>query len=285
METAMHDPVFERFGNEVPQSPVILSVTHAGRAYSDEICRDLILSPSRIVGLEDRYVDLVALAARGSETMLVARMPRAWVDLNRSERDRDPRIDDGARRLSIRQSDKVRSGLGIIPRRAGGVENIWRRQFSDHEVRSRIDQAHTPFHATLADLLASARARFGVAILLDIHSMPPLTGRRPPAIVIGDRFGSSCASTLSVAAAAAAERFGVSVAMNRPYAGGHTLDRHGAPRAGVHALQLEIDRSLYLDDEMDQPAEGIQRTAALVRGVIDALADEAIGHPLDAAAE
>lgn len=276
---------FDRFGQDPPVSPVVLSVSHAGRRYPGELLAMLNLPLERIRALEDRYVDAVAHAARRDETMLIARHPRAWIDLNRSEHERDPRIDHGAPRLPIGRSDKVRSGLGIIPRRAGGVENIWRRKFDDDEVRGRIGSDHAPYHAILSHLLTRARARFGIAILLDIHSMPPLAGASSPVVVVGDRFGRSCDPRVTAAVVDAAVRAGWDAARNAPYAGGYILERHASPIRQVHAVQLEIDRTLYLDSALDQPGSGLDRTAGFVRAVIDALSVIAHSHAFPAAAE
>jgi len=280
---AMDPAPFLTIGPADPVSPVIVSVPHAGRYYPPALAALVSVPPDRLVALEDRHVDAVAQAAVRDETMLVATHARAWIDLNRSPADdRDPAIDAGAPPPFGSRSDKVRSGIGLIPRRAGGAENMWRRKLTDAEVRDRIDRVHAPYHAALAGLLASAHARFGLAVLLDLHSMPPLTGFDPAAVVLGDRFGRSCPGHLTARAAAAVQRHGLSLAIDRPYAGGHILDAHAAPRAGIHALQLEIDRSLYLDPALDRPGEGLARTAAMVRSVIDTLA-AAVTHTAAAA--
>lgn len=272
----MDDKPFERHGEAIPASPVVLSVPHAGRAYPLALRAALHVPLAAIVALEDRFVDLVADAARGPRSMLVQTVPRAWIDLNRGEDERDPRVDEGASHDAA-QSAKLRSGLGLVPRRATGAADIWRHRFSGAEIDARIAHAHRPYHAALAGLLSAARARFGVAVLLDIHSMPPLVGRQGGArLVIGDRFGRAATARLVARIEATARGEGLRTALNTPYAGGHLIARHGDPGGGIHAIQLEFDRSLYLDARLSQPGRGLERTAAILRTIADAVEDEAL---------
>ena len=276
----MDDPApFARLGPAVPAGPVVVSVPHAGRHYPAAMAR-LVRPPlARLATLEDRHVDRVAIAAAelagsAAPPMLVATAARAWIDLNRGEEERDRMIDPAARG-DLAPSAKVRSGLGIVPRRAPGVGDFWRGPLAAADVDMRIATIHRPFHEALASLLAATRARFGVAVLLDLHSMPPL-GRARPQLVFGDRFGDSAAGRFVHRLQSVAENARVPSALNAPYAGGHVLVRHGAPGSGIHAVQVELDRSLYLDARMDQPGPGLMPTAALVAAIIDALADEAL---------
>lgn len=275
-------PSFIRHGPIAPVSPVILSVPHAGRDYPLPLRAALRVPLAALLPLEDRHADTLALAAHGHETLIVANRARAWIDLNRAEHERDARVDEGAEPLPERAlSPKLRSGLGLVPRRAGGAE-LWRRRFADEEMRERIERDHRPYHAAVAQALADARARFGVAVLLDIHSMPPLASDSAR-IVIGDRFGRSAASRFVGRIEGVAHAARVRTAVNTPYAGGHVLDRHANVANGVHAIQIEIDRTLYLDRKRVSPGSGFAATAALLRRIIDAVADEAL--PLAAAAE
>ncbi|MFN3434583.1 MAG: N-formylglutamate amidohydrolase [Sphingomonas sp.] len=261
-----------------PHSPVVLSVPHAGRDYPLALRAALRLPAAALVVLEDRYVDCVAEAVRGHRTMLVQRVARAWIDLNRAETERDPKVDEGARpQAQPAPSAKLRSGLGLVPRRAGAAGDLWRRRFSDAEVLARIEHAHRPYHAALAAALAAARARFGIAVLLDLHSMPPVGDHAQ--LVIGDRFGRSAAGRFVARLEAAAADGGLRTALNTPYAGGHILERHAAPAAGIHAIQIEIDRTLYLDHRLDRPGPGMARTIAALRRLIDAVEDEALSAP------
>lgn len=267
-------PSFDLHGDRLPASPIVLSVPHAGRDYPQELLALLRVPPVALLPLEDRHIDAVAHGARIDETMLVARRPRAWIDLNRSESERDPRIDEGASTATAPLlSAKVKSGLGLVPRRVGSAGDLWQRRLSDAEVTARIAADHRPYHAALAETLEAARRRFGCAVLLDIHSMPPLTGDSPARVVLGDRFGRSAGAWLVEQARAAIARADTEQALNTPYAGGYILDRHGRPDRGIHAIQIEFDRSLYLDPATHLPNEGVAGIAALLREIMDSVAN------------
>ncbi|WP_206429036.1 N-formylglutamate amidohydrolase [Sphingomonas sp. 2R-10] len=272
----------------MPRSPLVVSVPHAGRDYPAAMQELLTVPLARLTGLEDRFVDAVAGGALGEEVMIVATRARGWIDLNRSPvRDRDPQVDAGVepRAFAGTASDKVRSGIGLIPRRAGGADNMWRRKLTAAEVAERIARDHAPYHAALAAALEAAHARFGTALLVDLHSMPPLPGATPARIVLGDRYGHSCAARFTDLAARVLRASGVTLAVNHPYAGGHILNSHARPRAGMHALQVEIDRTLYLDDALDRPGPGLAATVRMVRDLLDALNDAVIGDTRRIAAE
>lgn len=277
---------FVRHGPERPASPVILSVPHAGRDYPPGLRAALAVPVAQAAALEDRHADTLALAAREHETLFVAQRARAWIDLNRAEDERDPLIDEGAPRGRIAPGrTKLRSGLGLVPRRAARAGDLWNRRFTDAEVVARIVADHRPYHAALGEALAAARTRFGIAVLLDVHSMPPLADRHGKAarIVLGDRYGRSAAARfVARLEAEAGER---PVALNVPYAGGHILDRHGDPASGIHAIQLELCRGLYLDFVLDRPGTGFAATVAMLKRMVAALADEALAGTLAEAAE
>lgn len=268
---------------DAPASPVILSVPHAGRDYPLALRAALRVPLEALVALEDRHVDRLARAARGNETMLIQRPARAWIDLNRAENERDPRLDDGADgKGQAMPSAKLRSGLGLVPRRLGRIGDLWRRRLGNDEVVARIRTDHRPYHGALAEALAAARRRFGIAVLLDVHSMPPLD---TATVVFGDRFGRAAAGRFVHRLEAEAEAAGLRHALNSPYSGGHILDRHGAPARGIHAVQIEWSRALYLDEALLDPGSGLAPTAAVLRRMIAALADEALALSLPAAAE
>lgn len=270
-------PSFQRHGAQEPFGPVVLSVPHAGRDYPLQLRAALRVPLGALKPLEDRHVDDLALAAHEGETLFIANRPRAWIDLNRAEHERDPKLDDGASTKSQPQSAKLRSGLGLVPRRVAAAGDIWRRRLSGEEVSARIRADHRPYHEALAAALKTARDRFGVAILLDIHSMPPLgLPEAAPRIVLGDRFGKSASSRFLGRLEGVARAHGIACAVNAPYSGGHILDAHADPRRGIHAIQIEFDRSLYLDPTLDHPGPGLPRAARALRAMIDAVADEAM---------
>ena len=286
----MVNPPFARLGPPRPGQPVLVSVPHGGREYPPGLALLSRLPVARLMPLEDRYADLLIddAVAKG-HSGLVARTPRAWVDLNRSEREFDPGLVSSDGKMEPLASAKVRGGLGIVPRRVSRGGDIWRGALSAEAFEARLAGIHRPWHASLAADLEDMLSRFGAAVLLDIHSMPPLPvptgGVRPPQIVIGDLFGRSARGQFSRVALLVAERHGFKAALNTPYAGGYILERHGQPERGIHALQVEVDRSLYLDTMLNQPAAGIGRCRAFVAELADALADEALGTPLAVAAE
>ncbi len=184
----------------------------------------------------------------------------------------------------------MRGGLGLIPDRLAYAGALWRQPLPYGELLRRVEEIHRPYHAVLGSALDEARARHGAALLLDVHSMPPLnavpgSGTAAPRLVIGDRFGRSAAGRLTDLAADIARGHGLEVAVNTPYSGNHILERHGAPVRGVHAVQLEIDRSLYLAPDLMSPGPGLPAVRRLLGEMAEALAQELGGAGIQLAAE
>ena len=273
-------------GPDRPANPVVLSVPHAGRAYPDALLRASRLARARLETLEDRLVDrLVWRAVADGARAVVADAPRAEIDLNRGEREIDPAlIVPRPSPAAVTETARTRGGLGLVPARIAGAGAIWRQRLGADELDRRLSDIYRPYHAALAAALAEARDAFGIAILLDCHSMPPRAGGDPP-IVLGDRHGASMAPELVAAAEAAVRETGFRVARNAPYAGGHITEAHGRPGDNVHALQIEIDRSVYLGPDLRSPGPGFDRTARLVAAVARALAGAALAPPAAIAAE
>lgn len=271
---------FDRYGPAIPDRPIILSVPHAGRDYPPELLAQARVRPHQLQRLEDRWADLLVhpLIARGF-TVVVARAPRALIDLNRHEREIDPAMLVGVPRdAALQSSAKLRGGLGLIPRRMVGAHELWYKPMAWSEAQRRIKTIHRPYHAELARLMMAARDAHCHAILIDLHSMPPLpppaAGQDAPGIVLGDRFGRSAPTRLMTLAADVAAGHGIVAAQNHPYAGDHLIERHGRPEHGLHAIQIEVDRSLYLDDALDQPGPGLARMQGIVTAIAEALASE-----------
>lgn len=280
----MTRPSFQVFGQAQPQSPIVLSVPHAGRDYPD-MDRLLRHPVESLRALEDRYADrLSAQAIAGGISAIVARTPRLWIDLNRAESDLDPAMVVGQHGGGSPQTARMRGGLGLIPRRLGDVGDIWRVGLTQEDVRQRIEQHHRPYHATLSAMLAQAHARFGVALLVDLHSMPPLAGSDQPGIVLGDRFGATCAPYISATAGSMFSEAGFMVGANAPYAGGHIVTRHADRSKNIHALQVEVDRSLYLDESFDRTSGGLPRLQATLARLVESLA-AVLSPPTQIAAE
>ena len=262
--------------------PLLIAVPHAGRAYTGSLLERMRNPGYAALKLEDRYVDVLAqeVAAQTGASLLLAHAPRAMIDLNRAADDVDWEMfgrgapDDLG---SYSPGRRARSGLGLIPRRLPGLGELWKRRHDETELSARITGIHEPYHLALAEELGALRDRWGAALLLDLHSMPPLAlrgGQPPPEFVLGDRFGAACGGSLvgSVFAYFAEMRRGT--AHNRPYAGGYVLERHAAPDRGRHALQLEIDRSSYLDPRLSEPGKGFAAMVHLLTGLVRRLAGE-----------
>jgi N-formylglutamate amidohydrolase len=280
---------FATFGVEVPKVPVLLSVPHAGRDYPDCVFKALRLPRASLLRLEDRYADLLARKVMAlGYPVIIAHRARAWIDLNRDERDLDVEMVRGADRASYpAPGAKQRGGLGLIPRRLSGDGDLWRQQFALEDVEKRIADFHRPYHAQISAILADMRAKFGTAVLLDLHSMPPIRQPTivPPQFVIGDRFGKSAASRFSELLVEQIKGRGYVASLNYPYSGEHILARHGRPNANIHAVQLEVDRSLYLDSYLREPGPGLDRISSFVTSLVDVMADEAMGSATLIAAE
>lgn len=262
--------------------PVLIAVPHAGRAYPGSLLERMRNPGFAALRLEDRYVDLIAqnVAAATGATLLIANAPRAMVDLNRAADDIDWDMfgmgappDVG----SYTPGRRARSGLGLVPRRLPGIGELWKRRHDAQDLAARIAGVHEPYHASLAQALAELRGRWGAALLLDMHSMPPLAlrgGQAPPEFVLGDRFGTSCHGSLVGSAFTYFAEMRRGTAHNRPYAGGYVLERHAAPAEGLHAMQLEIDRSAYLDPRLSEPGKGFAAMTHLIAGLVHRLATE-----------
>lgn len=281
-------PPFELL-NADADGPVIVSVPHAGRNYDAAWIARLRPPPEKILSLEDRFSD--ALIKTLAVPTLVARAPRLYVDLNRHEAEIDPGLVEGAVASRLILSPKVRNGLGLIPRRLAGVGELWRGRLSLQEVNERITAVHRPYHQALSALLRRALDRHGVAVLLDLHSMPALlsaagTAEEPISVVIGNRFGQSAGAWSTSRIAGLCTRAGLVWRENTPYAGGYIVERHGAPARGVHAVQIEIDRSLYLDGNADRPCPaGLPRMQRFTQDLVEELSAGALDTALPLAAE
>ncbi len=280
------DIPFLRLGSDPLRSPLILSVPHAGRDYSDALLGASRLPREKLESLEDRLVDrLIWRATANGAAAIVAQRPRAEIDLNRDQREIEPAtISPQPLPQSVVQSHRTRSGLGLIPSRISGSGAIWERRLDSSELERRIAQIHIPYHEAIETLLEEALSRFGVAILLDCHSMPPGSGGEAE-IVFGDRHRTSCGPEIVEAAIEATASAGLKVSMNKPYAGGYVTARHGRPARGIHALQMEIDRSLYLASDLREPGPGFDFIAHLISSVADAIIRQALGEPRAQAAE
>lgn len=276
-------PAFTVWQHDPSPVPVVIAVPHAGRSYPPELVSRMRQPAYSAPRLEDRLVDFVgrAVAERTGAALLVAHAPRAMIDLNRASDDVDwEMVGGGAPDASSAaptpaSGRRARSGLGLVPRRLPGLGELWKWPIAHDDLAARIEGVHQPYHAALASLLDSVRARWGAVLLIDLHSMPPLPARagEPAAeFVVGDRFGAACDGALVAEAFAALGQARRLAAHNRPYAGGYVLERHARRHAGVHCLQLEIDRRTYLDAALAEPGPGLDETVDVVAMLVQRMA-------------
>jgi N-formylglutamate amidohydrolase len=263
--------------------PVLLSVPHSGRDYPEWLVALASAGKASLTVLEDPWVDrLVWRALQRGCGAVIARTPRAAIDCNRAEDEVDPSIVEGARRGRV--SARARGGLGIVPTRTQQNGYLWRRAISPKQLDERLAQAHRPYHSAIEAQLELLVGRFGCALLLDCHSMPPPPDGVSP-IVFGDCRGRTADGWISEEAMAVARRCGFEAGLNDPFAGGHVIERHGQPARGVHALQLEVDRRCYLDGKLAKPGRGFDQVAALIEGLAVELGQALIGRQYATAAE
>jgi N-formylglutamate amidohydrolase len=258
-------------------SCAVFSSPHSGSDYGPGFLAASSLTPLQLRSSEDAFVDeLYAAVPAAGAPLLAARVPRACLDLNRAPDDLDPALIAGASRRFL--NARVAAGLGVIPRVVGEGRPIMIGKLSLAEAERRIATFWHPYHDRLRALLGAAREAFGAAILFDCHSMPhdalnaaPLIRGRRPDVVLGDRFGVACDRWVMDAAAEAFAAEGFTVARNAPFAGGYITQAYGRPQSGVHALQIEIDRALYMDEVRIERSADFAAVVARVSRVVAAL--------------
>ncbi|MEM7441546.1 MAG: N-formylglutamate amidohydrolase [Pseudomonadota bacterium] len=248
----------EPFHLHLPQtieSAVVFSSPHSGRDYPAQFAAASDLDSTTLRSSEDAYVDqLFSGCLTHGAPLIAASAPRAYVDLNRNSDELDPAIVDGARVGGL--NPRIASGLGVIPRVVSEGRPIQSGKISMDEARARLNRYYYPYHDQLQDLLNTSRAAFGEVLLVDCHSMPHealaqsagLFGKMPQ-VVIGDRFGSSCRTDYVSEVERLFRAEGFRTGRNTPFAGAHITQSYGRPSSGQHVLQIEIDRSLYLDEK------------------------------------
>jgi N-formylglutamate amidohydrolase len=244
-------------------APLIFSSPHSGRRYPPEFLASTRASLTSLRRSEDAFVDeLFAGAANFGAALVSATLARAFVALNRDPAELDPDMFEDALPAST-ASPRVQAGLGAIPRIAGDGQPIYRKKLRAAEAERRMSLIHRPYHAKLRQLIFETREQFGCAVLIDCHSMPSSArGPQAPDIVLGDRYGASCHASVTALAEACLRRMGYRVARNAPFAGGHTTQLYGRPGQRAHALQIEINRALYLDETTLERTSGFSRMRA-----------------------
>jgi N-formylglutamate amidohydrolase len=252
-----------------PPTPLVFASPHSGRDYPDTMMAAAALDAQAIRRSEDAFVDdLIVCGPELGAATITARYARAYIDLNRDAFELDPGMfADELPEFARARTARVAAGLGAIARVVSEGQEIYARKLMFAEARDRIEGAHRPYHAALARLIGEAHRAHGFAILIDWHSMPAAAAKaggrdRPCDIVLGDRFGAACSGSLTARVERELEAMGYRVARNTPYAGGYTTEHYGRPARRTHALQIEINRGLYLDEATLTPTAGFERLKA-----------------------
>lgn len=287
------DPPFEAIEPAQCRGPVLFNSPHSGRIYPRAFLLTSRLDLPTLRRSEDSFVDdlIAGLVERGHPIMR-AHFPRCYVDVNREPYELDPRMFDGRLpSFANTRSMRVAGGLGTVARVVGDAQEIYDQRISVAEALRRIDALYKPYHRTLRRVFTLLQREFGAAILVDCHSMPSTTGgrdERPRAdLVIGDRYGTSCVAAVTDAVEQALRGFGYVVSRNKPYAGGFITEHYGNPASGLHAVQLEINRALYMDERRYERSASFDRLAAELAILADRLAEIPLEElrPYRAAAE
>ncbi|MCV6597646.1 MAG: N-formylglutamate amidohydrolase [Mangrovicoccus sp.] len=276
---------------ETLKSAVVFASPHSGRYYPAAFLAASQLDAMTIRSSEDAFVDLlIEDAPRLGAPLLLGNVPRAFVDFNRSHDELDPALVEGVRRVA--HNPRVTSGLGVIPRVVANGRAIYRGKLSLEEAHERINACWHPYHTALEELLRAQRAAFGKAILIDCHSMPheaiagSSRGKRfTPEVVLGDRFGASAHSDIVAQIETAFRAEGLRVSRNTPFAGAYITQQYGRPGHHQHCVQVELDRSLYMDEarlELKPDFAAIQR---MMSRIMAKIVDIGRGTDLPVAAE
>lgn len=273
-----HSKFFQIDYPEARNGPFVFNSPHSGRDYPLQFVGASRLDSLTLRRSEDFLVDeLFAAASRHGAPLLRARFPRAWLDVNREPYELDPAMfDSPLPAFANTRSARVANGLGTIAKIVAENEEIYAAPLNTEEALARIDHVYKPYHAALRGLLAETVVEFGYGILVDCHSMPsahavsrigaiPFSGRRTEPLradfVLGDRYGSACSPVLTHLAANILRDLGYRVAVNKPYAGGFITEHYGRPVNGLHALQIEVNRALYMDEARLEKSAGFPALA------------------------
>jgi N-formylglutamate amidohydrolase len=287
------NPAFEVLEPAEPRGAVAFNSPHSGSVYPRAFLAAARLDLASLRRSEDCFVDelLAGVVARGHPLMR-AHFPRCFVDVNREPYELDPRMFDGRLpSFANTRSKRVAGGLGTVARVVGDAQEIYDQRIPVDDALRRIEGLYKPYHRTLRRLVTRIHREYGVAVLVDCHSMPSAAGpkdERPRAdIVIGDRYGTSCVAVVADTMEAALRERGYSVSRNKPYAGGFITEHYGNPTAGLHSVQLEINRGLYMDERRFERSDTFATVASDMETVADRLNEIALNEllPYGAAAE
>lgn len=287
------DPPFEILEPSEWRSPIVFNSPHSGSVYPRSFLAAARLDLATLRRSEDSFVDdlLFGVVARGYPLMR-AHFPRCYVDVNREPYELDPRMFDGRLpSFANTRSMRVAGGLGTVARVVGDAQEIYDQRIPVDDALRRIESLYKPYHRALRRLVTRVHRNFGAAVLVDCHSMPSGSGPkddRPRAdIVIGDRYGTSCVPVVSETIEATLRAAGYSISRNKPYAGGFITEHYGNPSAGLHAIQIEINRGLYMDERRYERARAFAEVARHMETIADRLGEIPLEElrPYRAAAE
>ncbi|TDT72952.1 N-formylglutamate deformylase [Litoreibacter halocynthiae] len=264
---------------EVQTSCMVFASPHSGRNYSHAFLRRTVLDDLQIRSSEDAFVDrLVAPAAKYGSPFLAANMPRAFLDLNRACDELDPAVVQGVRRPG--HNPRIASGLGVIPRVVANGRAIYAGKLSMEEASTRIEQYWHPYHKCLGNLMEETNRTFGRAVLVDFHSMPheavqsvALVGFARPEVVLGDRFGAAAGGDIVDRIETIFLEAGLRVSRNAPFAGAYITQVYGRPSRGHHAIQIEIDRALYMNEQFVRPNGNFDSFCQLMEKIVAEISD------------
>src|SRR6266540_3363592 len=262
------DPPFEILEPAEWRGPVVFNSPHSGSVYPRAFLTASRLDVGTLRRSEDSFVDELSLGVvRRGYPLMRAHFPRCYVDVNREPYELDPRMFDGRLpSFANTRSMRVAGGLGTVARVVGDAQEIYDRRLPVDDALRRIETLYKPYHRALRRLVTRVHRDFGAAILVDCYSMPSTAGakdERPRAdLVIGDRYGTSCVGIVSEVCEDTFRALGYAVSRNKPYAGGFITEHYGNPAAGLHSIQLEINRALYMDERRYEPIAAFARLAA-----------------------
>jgi N-formylglutamate deformylase len=287
------DPPFEIIEPSVYRGPVLFNSPHSGSTYPHEFLAVSRLDIAALRRSEDSFVDeLVGGVVGHGFPLMRAHFPRCFVDVNREPYELDPRMFDGRLpSFANTRSMRVAGGLGTVARVVGDAQEIYDHRIPVDDALSRIEALYKPYHRALRRLFTRLHRDFGAAVLVDCHSMPSTAGHRDerprPEFVLGDRYGTSCVGVVSEIVEETLRERGYTVSRNKPYAGGFITEHYGNPAAGLHSVQLELNRALYMDERRYERTEGFAQVAADMEALALRLAEIPLEElrPYRAAAE
>src|SRR5215468_3970944 len=277
------NPPFEILEPSEWVGPIVFNSPHSGCVYPRSFLSSARLELAALRRSEDSFVDelFLGVVQRGHPLMR-AHFPRCYVDVNREPYELDPRMFEGRLpSFANTRSMRVAGGLGTVARVVGDAQEIYDQRIPVDDALGRIEELYKPYHRALRRLVTKVHRDWGSAVLVDCHSMPSTAGakdERPRAdVVLGDRYGTSCVAIVSETIETTLTELGYSVSRNKPYAGGFITEHYGNPSAGLHAIQLEINRGLYMDERRYERSDSFSRLAA----DLEILADRLGRLPID----